>query len=111
MFKKKFLVSILIFSFLLFFTSFVKTKTRLIEKKISNVEKIILTKNKDLHEIQLDYFYLVSPSNLTNKIKKLDIVDYQAVDFSRIYLSLSDFIVSHKNLTNLKNTNEEIQKK
>ena len=39
--NKKLLISIVIFSFLLFFTSIIKNKTRVIEKNINNLERKI----------------------------------------------------------------------
>ena len=68
MLKLKLIIPILIFSILLSVTSVIKNKTRIIEKNIYKIDKNILSKKKDLHETQLDYFYVSSLRNLLNKI-------------------------------------------
>ena len=50
MFKNKFVISISLFITFLVFTSTIKNKTRVLEKKISNLNTKILLKNKDLNE-------------------------------------------------------------
>ncbi len=107
MFKIKIIFSIIIFSTLLILTSIIKTQTRIIEKKIYKTEKNIELIKKDLHETQLDFFYLTSPKNLNEKVKQLRIVDYSPMDFSRIYFNQLDFINMHKKITNVKNYNEK----
>ncbi len=110
--KIRFILSVSIFSALLFITSFIKNETRTLEKKIYDIDKKIATKKKDLNETQLDFFYLSSPSYLSQKIENLDIIKYIPINFSRIYLNLDDFLRSQRNLSNLKTENEqEIQKK
>ena len=51
MFRVKFFTSISIFIFLLILTSTIKNQTRSLEKKIDLVQKKVLFKEKDLHEI------------------------------------------------------------
>ena len=69
MINKKSLITILIFSILLFVTSIIKNETRKIEKKnISKLNSKIKILEKDLYETQLDYFYLSSPKILSEKI-------------------------------------------
>ena len=67
----KLTASLIIFAILLSFTSIIKNKTRLIEKKIFKLNKEISYKKKDLNETQLDFFYLSSPLQLSNKIRGL----------------------------------------
>ena len=62
MFRVKILISVVIFSSLLILTSFIKNQTRIIEKKIFNISKTVNSKENDLSESQLDFFYLTSPS-------------------------------------------------
>ena len=69
MLRIKFLTSIIIFSLLLIGTSIIKNKTRDIEKKIYQLNKIIHLKKNDFNESQLDYFYLTSPAILKRKSK------------------------------------------
>ena len=103
----KLTASLIIFAILLSFTSIIKNKTRLIEKKIFKLNKEISYKKKDLNETQLDFFYLSSPLQLSNKIKKLGLTEYQALDFSRIYFSMNDFKSSKNKISNLNIKNEK----
>lgn len=92
MLKIKFLISILIFSSLLIATSVIKNQTREIEKKIYNLRNIILTKEKDFSESQLDFFYLTSPFMIEKKINHLDNHNYIVMEYSKIFLSMTDFM-------------------
>ena len=92
MFKIKILLSILVFSSFLFATSIIKNETREIEKKILSLSKDIYSKEKDLNESQLDFFYLSSPSIIEKKIENLDSIQYFPMDYSKIYLNLNSFI-------------------
>ena len=62
MFKLRIFISIITFSSLMIFTSFIKNQTREIEKNISNLNKEIFVKEKDLNESELDFSYLTSPA-------------------------------------------------
>ena len=109
--KIKLIISVCIFSILLVLTSAIKNQTRVIEKKIYKIDKRISAIKKDLHETQLDYFYLSSPSNLSNKINQLALTEYFPMDFSRIYLSFSDFTKYQKKMTIFKSNDEKKTKK
>ena len=111
MLKVNLIISICIFSILLAFTSIIKNKTRIIEKNIYKVDKRIALKEKDLNEIELDYHYLSSPSNIFNKLSNLTIIDYSPMDFSRIYLNYEDFTNIKKKMSILTNNNEKKAKK
>ena len=112
MFRIKLIISIFIFSILLGVTSTIKNKTRIIEKEINKLDKKIEILKKDLHETQLDYFYVSSPRYLSKKIKQLAFIDYTPMDFSRIYLSYQDFSDYQKQITNLKiNNGKKTQKR
>ena len=102
MIKIKFLFTIFVFSFLLTITSIIKNQTRIIEKNIYKIDRKILVLKKDLSETELDYFYLSSPNNLSNRTKDLALIDYVPMDFSRIDLNYNDFLDSKKTITNLK---------
>ena len=91
MIRLKLFITISIFSLLLIFTSVIKNQTRIIEKNIIKIDRKILALEKDLHETELDYFYLSSPNNLSKRTKNLALVEYVPMDFSKIYLSLKDF--------------------
>ena len=107
MLKFNLIISICIFSILLGITSIIKNQTRIIEKDIFKISKKIAIMKKDLHETELDYFYLSSPKNLSNKIKDLGFIEYVPMDFSRIYLNYDDFTADQKKITILKTNDEE----
>ena len=91
MFKFKIIISIMIFSFFLIGTSSIKNETREIEKKINILLKNNAQKEKNLHEIQLDFYYLTSPSIMEKKIEHLGIKKYIHMEYSRIFLSIDNF--------------------
>ena len=109
--KTKVIISISIFSFLLGVTSVIKTESRVIEKNIYKIEKKIKIIKKDLHESELDYSYLSSPSILSKKIKNLSFIEYTPMDFSRIYMSYKDFMEVQKKTSTLKINNEKTKQK
>ena len=111
MFKINLIISVCIFSILLGTTSAIKNQTRIIEKNIYKIDKRIAVIEKDLHETQLDYFYVSSPGYLSKKIKQLAFIEYMPMDFSRIYLDYRNFIDSQKKITILKIKNEKKTKK
>tara|TARA_B100001989_G_scaffold247336_1_gene219396 strand:- start:250 stop:561 length:312 start_codon:yes stop_codon:yes gene_type:complete len=91
MFKFKIIISIMIFSFFLIGTSSIKNETREIEKKINILLKNNAQKEKNLHEVQLDFYYLTSPSIMEKKIEHLGIKKYIHMEYSRIFLSIDNF--------------------
>ena len=109
--KIKLIISICIFSILLGITSAIKNQTRIIEKNIYKIDRKITGIEKDLHETELDYSYLSSPNNLSEKIKDLAFIEYMPMDFSRIYLNYRDFTDSQKKITILKMNHEKKKQK
>ena len=107
MYKMNLIISISIFSILLGVTSAIKNKTRIVEKNIYKIDRKIAAVKKDLHETQLDFFYVSSPSYLSKKINELSFIEYFPMDFSRIYLSYNDFTESQNKITILKAINEK----
>ena len=91
MFKLKIIFSFLFFSILLLGTSYVKNQSREIEKKILKISKKTLSKEKDLNESQLDFYYLSSPAILEKKIRHLDNNQYFPMESSKIFLNLYSF--------------------
>ena len=91
MFKFKIISSILVFTFLLVATSYIKNQTREIEKKIFTLSKIIYNQEKNLSELQLDFSYLSSPSIIEMKIENLQDNKYSPIENSKIFLSISSF--------------------
>ena len=111
MFKLRVFLALITVSLLMIFTSFIKNQTREIEKNIFNLNKEILVKEKDLNESELDLSYLTSPAVIQSKIENLDNENYLIMEFSKIYLSFSDFInVEHK-FAIQENKNEKKTKK
>ena len=92
MYKFKIFLSISIFSILLIGTSIIKNQTREIEKKINNLSESIFYKERDINESQLDYSYLTSPSIIEQKINDLGLHDYSPMEYSKIFLNISNFL-------------------
>tara|TARA_B000000609_G_C23827054_1_gene165961 strand:+ start:126 stop:464 length:339 start_codon:yes stop_codon:yes gene_type:complete len=90
MFKLKFLFSMLIFSLLLIGTSLIKNQSRELEKNIYSLSELINQYEKDLNESQLDFTYLTTPSMIEKKINFLDKIQYFPMDYSNIYLDVSE---------------------
>ena len=111
MFKIKIIASIFIFSFLLIGTSIIKNQTREIEKKISSINKIIILKEKDLNESQLDFSYLTSPAKIEKRIEHLDNLQYSPMEFSKIFLNMSSFIDLQNKFATQRNLNGEKKQK
>ena len=112
MFKTKFIISISVFITFLLVTSVIKNKTRITEKKISNLKKVIAAKEKNVNEAELDFYYLTSPKELEKKLNLLGFKDYQPIKYSNIYLNISDLNKIQNKTSNLKNFDgKKIQKK
>ena len=112
MFKMKFIIVSSIFISFLLVTSIIKNKTRVIEKNISNLSKIILIKTKDINEAQLDFHYLTSPAEIEKKLSIIGFDNYKPIKYSNIFFDISDFTEIQNKISNLKNIHEKkIQKK
>tara|TARA_B100001063_G_scaffold94740_1_gene88397 strand:+ start:222 stop:563 length:342 start_codon:yes stop_codon:yes gene_type:complete len=112
MFNTKFIISTTIFITLLIVTSAIKNKTRILEKKITNINFKILSKKKDVNESQLDFHYLSSPAEIEKRLDLLGLENYQPISHSKIFLKISDFTKIQNKVSTLKNLNEKkIQKK
>ena len=111
MYKIKILISVIIFSSLLFGTSIIKNQTREIEKKILRVQAIIHVKEKDLYESQLDFSYLTSPFIIEKKINHIDNEQYFPMEYSKIFFSMSNFLKLKNKIAIQNNQNEKIKKK
>ena len=95
----KLIISVSVFSLLLFCTSVIKNKTRVIEKNIEIYEKQIFNLKKELFESQLDFNYLTSPKMLQEKLSFLTSDSYQNISISNIYLDYNNFILDQKKIT------------
>lgn len=111
MFSSKISLSIIIFIIFLIITSIVKNQTRLIEKKIYQLNREIVLKEKDQNESQFDFYYLSSPVVIEEKIKNLSNKNYLPMDHSKIFFNLSSFTNIKNKITILKNLHEKEIKK
>jgi hypothetical protein len=111
MFKTKFLVSTVVFVTFLVTTSAIKNKTRIIEKKISILHTKILSKEKNINQAQLDFYYLTSPEEIEKRVNMIGFENYKPISFSKIFFNISDLINIHNKISNLKNLNEKKIKK
>tara|TARA_B100001057_G_C22590417_1_gene848750 strand:+ start:435 stop:770 length:336 start_codon:yes stop_codon:yes gene_type:complete len=109
--NKKLFFSLSIFLVLMIVTSVLKNKTRLIEKNIQFYESNISDLKSNLYESQLDYFYLSSPRNIMKKIINHSENDYETMAYSRIYLSLDQFLIEKEKTAQSLLNEEKIQKK
>ena len=97
--SSKLIISIVVFSCLLFFTSIIKNKTRVLEKNITSYQKKISYLEKELYESQLDFYYLTSPKILQEKLSFLTNEEYSYMNISKIYLDLNDFLEDQKKIS------------
>ena len=112
MFRTKFIISISVFVILLLATSVIKNKTRVIEKQILNLKKIILAKEKNVNEAELNFYYLTSTEELEKKLNLIGFNNYQPIKYSNIYFNISDLTEIKNKFSNLNNFNgKKIQKK
>ena len=111
MFKIKFLISLSILVIFLAITSVIKNKTRVIEKKILNLNIKISQKKNNINEAQLDYDYLSSPSEIEKKLNEIGFDNYRPIKHSNIFFNVYDFNKLQKKTSNLKDLNEKKIKK
>ena len=112
MFRTKIIISISVFIIFLIITSVIKNETRVLEKQISSIKIVILKKEKNVNEAELDFYYLTSPNELEKKLDLIGFNDYQPIKYSNIYFDISDFSKIQNKLSNLNHINDKkIQKK
>ena len=107
MFKTKFIISSSIFILLLVITSAIKNKTRILEKKITNINIKIISKKKEINEAQLEFFYLSSPVEIEKKLNLIGFNNYYPIDHSKIFFKISDFTIIKNKISNLKTAYEK----
>ena len=111
MFKVKFIISASLFILFLLITSAIKNNTRVIEKNISRLNAKIFTKEKNINEAQLDFFYLTSPKEIEKKLTIIGFDNYQPIKHSNIFYDAHDFNALEKKLSNLINIDEKKKRK
>ena len=95
----KLIISIVVFSLLLFCTSIIKNKTNIIEKNIIFYEEQVFILEKELYESQLEFNYLTSPKILQEKLSFLTNDQFQTMGISNIYLDYQNFVLDQKKIT------------
>ena len=65
------------------------------------------SKEKNLSETQLEFYYLTSPSELEKKLIVDKLNELKPIDHSKIFYGLNDFLNIEKKLSNLNNLNEK----
>ena len=111
MFRSKIIITTIIFLVLLIFTSAIKNKTRIIEKKLHLLNEVIAFKEKDINESELDFYFLTSPAEIEKKIKTLGLNNYSTIEKSKIFLSFSDFSNIQKKIISIKKLKPKWKKK
>jgi hypothetical protein len=112
MFRTKYIICTTLFLTFLIITSLIKNESRLLEKKIINLNIKILSKEKNVNEAQLDFHYLSSPAKIETKLNLIENNNYKPIEHSKIFLNISDFTLSQNKFSTLNNLNEkENQKK
>ena len=111
MVRSKIIIPIIIFLFLLIITSIIKNETRIIEKKLSKLNKQIILKEKDFNESELDFYFLTSPAEIEKRVKILGNINYNPINNSNIFLNLSNFTDTQKKISILNKYNEKETKK
>ncbi len=107
MFKTKLIISLSIFITFLVITSAIKNETRIIEKKILNLNTQIKIKKNDINEAQLDFYYLTSPAEIEKKLNETVLNKFQPIKYSNIYFNINNLIEIKNKLTDLKKLNEK----
>ena len=111
MFKLKIIIPTIIFLILLIITSIIKNQTRIIEKKLYKLNEVVILKERDVNESQLDFYFLTSPAEIEKKITMLGQINYSPIKNSKIFLSFSDFTNMQKKILTFNNLNEKKTKK
>ena len=111
MVRPKIIIPIIIFLFLLIIISIIKNETRIIEKKLSKLNKQIILKEKDFNESELDFYFLTSPAEIEKRVKILGNTNYNPINNSNIFLNLSNFTDTQKKISILNKYNEKETKK
>ena len=111
MFRAKYIISFLIFATFLIITPALKNETRILEKKISNLNKHILLKKKNINQAQLDFYYITSPAEIEKKLNIIGFNNYQPIKYSNIFFDISDLTKIQSKFSKLKNLNDKKIKK
>ena len=107
MFRSKKTMSVTIFLIFLITISIIKNKTRLLEKEIYELSKKIAIKEKELNDIELDFYYLTSPVEIEKKLKLIGFEIYKPIEYSKIFFDISYFIKIKNKISKLTIINEK----
>jgi hypothetical protein len=110
MFRLKYVISTTLVLILLSITSIIKNQTRILEKKLSKLNKEINLKEQDINESQLDFYFLTSPAELEKKIKTISQNNYSPIENSKIFLNLTNFTNIKRKISLLENKDKNEKK-
>ena len=83
-----------------------------LKKKINVLTKAYAQTERNFNEVQLDYYYLTSPSMIEKKIEHLGIKKYIHMEYSNIFLSIENFInIQSKHVMHKTLDEKKVQKK
>ena len=91
MFKKSIILSIIIFFFLTLTTSVIKNKSRNLEKDLLTLNKEIFLLEKQISDAEIDHIYLSNPEKLTKHLE-LSKKKYTNFEYSRVFFSIEHFL-------------------
>lgn len=111
MFNSKLFFSLVVFTIFLIITSLVKNQSRIIEKQIKGLNIIIINKEKNSNEAEMEYSYLSSPNEIEKKFNSRDLEKFKPIKHSKIFYDIRDFYILEKKLSNLINIDEKKNRK
>ena len=111
MFNSKLIFTLFVFTFFLTITSIIKNQSRILEKQILGLSINILSKEKNLSEAELEFYYLSSPNENEKKLKNKDLRKFEPIKHSKIFNNVDDLIIDEKKISNLIGKDEKKIKK
>ena len=111
MFNSKLIFTLFVFTFFLTITSIIKNQSRILEKQILGLSINILSKEKNLSEAELEFYYLSSPNEIEKKLKNKDLRKFEPIKHSKIFNNVDDLIIDEKKISNLIGKDEKKNQK
>ena len=65
------------------------------------INSLVKSKEKNLSETELDFFYLTSPSEIEKKVVKNNLDNFQPIKHSKIFINIDDFKNIKKKISKL----------
>ena len=111
MFNSKLIFTLFVFTFFLTITSIIKNQSRILEKQILGLSINILSKEKNLSEAELEFYYLSSLNEIEKKLKNKDLRKFEPIKHSKIFNNVDDLIIDEKKISNLIGKDEKKNQK